>query len=75
VTLPALAAPVLDRGASTPRLRAVRTLDTAISALWARISADHAVACPICRGEMQPEYGTGGHPVAGRCRDCDAVLS
>jgi hypothetical protein len=75
VTLSALATPVLDRGTSTPRLRAVRTLDTAISALWAQITADRAVACPICHGEMQPQYGTAGFQVTGRCRDCGSVLS
>jgi hypothetical protein len=75
VTVPALAAPVLDRGLSVPRLRAARTLDGAISALWAQLSADRAVACPLCQGEMQPQYGSGARPVAGRCRDCGTVLS
>ena len=75
MTLPALAAPVLDRGLSTQRLRAVRMLDNVISAVWAQITADRAVACPICQGEMEPQYGTGGFQVAGRCRDCGSVLS
>lgn len=75
MTLPALAAPVLDRGGRIPRLRAVRTLDTAISELWARLGGDRAVACPLCEGEMEPECGTGGVLVAARCRDCDTVLS
>ena len=64
-----------DRGLSTQRLRAVRTLDNVISAVWAQITADRAVACPICQGEMEPQYGTGGFQVAGRCRDCGSVLS
>jgi hypothetical protein len=75
VTVPALAAPVLDRGPSVRRLRTARTLDVAISALWARMSAGRAVSCPLCQGEMQPQYGSGARPVAGRCRDCGTVLS
>jgi hypothetical protein len=75
VTVPALAAPVLDRGRSGPPLRAVRTLDAAISALWARLGGDRAVACPLREGEMEAQYGAGGMLVAGRCQDCGSVLS
>ncbi len=75
MTVPTLASPVLDRGVCLPRFRPARTLDAAISTLWGRISADRAVACPLCQGEMQPQYGSGARPVAGRCGDCGTVLS
>ena len=75
MTAPALAAPVAGRAFTARRLHAAPTLDAAISAIWARISAGGAAACPMCQGEMAPESGAGELPVAGRCRDCGSVLS
>jgi hypothetical protein len=75
MSAPALASPLFEHSVGARRFVAAPTLDAAISALWARTSAGRAVACPLCQGEMQPQYGSGARPVAGRCRDCGTVLS
>lgn len=75
MTAPVLAPALADRGLEPWRPCAVRSLDDAISVLWARISAHQLVACPLCRGEMEPQYGAEAAPLGGRCRDCGSVLT
>jgi hypothetical protein len=80
VTVPVLAPRATDRPRSSRwtaggPLGATPTLDAAIVTLWSRISAHRAAECPLCQGEMRPDYGAGALPVAGRCQDCGTVLS
>ncbi len=75
MTAPVLAPPPADRGLDPWRFRAAPSLDAAISALWARIAAHQPVVCPLCAGAMEPRYGAGAVPIAGRCRDCGSVLT
>ena len=51
------------------------TLAALMSGLWEELSAGRPVACPICHGELEPEYGQHALPVAGRCRECGSRLS
>ncbi len=51
------------------------TLDDLIVEAWEGLTAHTMVACPICGGEMKPEYGAHTRPVAGICVCCDTVLS
>jgi hypothetical protein len=51
------------------------TLDELIAGVWEGLAVHGVVECPVCAGEMAPEYGAGARPVGGRCRDCGSVLS
>jgi len=51
------------------------TLDDLIVGAWEGLTAHDVVACPICGGEMAPEYGVHARPVAGGCQDCGTRLS
>jgi hypothetical protein len=50
------------------------TLDELLAGVWASICSHQTVECPVCRGEMDPEYGAHARPVGGRCVDCGAQL-
>jgi hypothetical protein len=50
------------------------TLDDVIVGAWEGLAAHHAVACPVCGGEMGPRYGSGAAPVGGRCSGCRSTL-
>jgi tRNA(Ile2) C34 agmatinyltransferase TiaS len=52
-----------------------RALDDVIVRVWEELAARRAVVCPVCGGEMEPEYGAQGRPIAGRCRSCRTTLS
>ena len=54
--------------------RGRRTLDELIVGMWEDLTAHHAVACPMCGGDMAPRYASGAAPVGGRCRSCDSTL-
>ncbi|HEX2127038.1 MAG TPA: hypothetical protein VHF45_10825 [Thermoleophilaceae bacterium] len=54
--------------------RGGRTLDEVIVGVWEDLTAHHAVACPVCGGEMRPRYGAGPAPVGGRCASCHSTL-
>jgi DNA-directed RNA polymerase subunit RPC12/RpoP len=50
-------------------------LDELIVRAWEELTADRAVTCPVCGGDMNPEYGVQARPISGRCRDCGARLT
>jgi hypothetical protein len=52
-----------------------RRLDQAITVVWDRLGAQVEAECPVCGGRMQPQYGAGARPIAGRCSDCGSYLS
>jgi hypothetical protein len=55
------------------------TLDELIVGAWEGLTAQAAVACPLCdAGELRPVYADAGGaspPVAGRCATCGTTLS
>jgi hypothetical protein len=51
------------------------TLDEVLSGAWQGLAAHQHVACPVCGGEMVPEYGVHARPIGGRCRSCETQLS
>jgi hypothetical protein len=51
------------------------TLDEVLSGVWEGLAAHHSVACPVCAGDMSPEYGAHARPIAGRCASCGTHLS
>lgn len=55
------------------------TLDELIVGAWEGLTAQAAVACPLCdAGELRPVYADAGGaspPVAGRCTTCGTTLS
>jgi hypothetical protein len=64
-------------GDAAPRAAAERgrvTLDEVVVGAWEGLAAHHAAACPVCRGEMRPRYGSGAAPVGGRCSGCGSTL-
>ena len=50
------------------------TLDALLAEAWSGLGAHQVVECPVCRGEMRPDYGAQTRPVGGRCADCTATL-
>jgi hypothetical protein len=51
------------------------TLDELLSGAWEGLVAHQHAACPVCSGDMTPEYGVHARPIGGRCGSCDAQLS
>ncbi|HEY5317626.1 MAG TPA: hypothetical protein VIJ20_06570 [Solirubrobacteraceae bacterium] len=61
------------------------TLDDVVSGAWEELTAHAVVDCPVCDGEMAPEYAAPAlsagvraaraRPVGGRCRRCGTTLS
>jgi hypothetical protein len=51
------------------------TLDDLLVGAWEGLTAQRAIDCPVCDGEMEPVYGVHARPVSARCRDCGAELS
>ena len=51
------------------------SLDDIVVRAWEGVSGHGVVECPVCQGEMEPEYGAQARPVAGRCSDCGAAIS
>jgi hypothetical protein len=78
---------VLERGAARSRDAAIGaltlfddvggepTLDALVSGMWEGLAAHRSVACPMCGGEMRPDYGAHALPIAGRCQNCETTLS
>jgi hypothetical protein len=56
------------------RLGGERTLDDVVVGAWEALSAQLPVACPVCDGELAPEYGAHASPVGGRCLGCRSEL-
>ena len=63
-----------ERPAGPGASRHSLTLDHVISGVWDELAAHRTVTCPVCRGQMAPRYGSGSHPVGGRCRRCGSSL-
>ncbi|MFZ0091983.1 MAG: hypothetical protein WAL63_20965 [Solirubrobacteraceae bacterium] len=51
------------------------TLDMVMAGVWEGLAAHRSAACPMCGGEMTPDYGAHALPVGGRCRSCGTMLS
>jgi hypothetical protein len=51
------------------------TLDEVLSGAWEGLAAHQHVACPVCGGDMTPEYGAHARPIGGRCGSCQTQLS
>ena len=64
----AMAPSLFDRVGGEP------TLDDVLVGVWEGLTAHRAVECPVCRGEMNPEYAAHARPVGGRCDSCGATL-
>jgi len=52
-----------------------QTLDDVLSGAWEELTAQTVTRCPMCRGDMEPEYGAHSRPVGGRCRSCGTTLT
>jgi len=63
-------APSLLDGVSTES-----TLAETLDRVWEALSARRPGTCPVCAGEMQPEYGAQARPIGGRCRSCETTLT
>jgi hypothetical protein len=51
------------------------TLDDVVSGAWEELTAHAVVDCPICDGELVPEYAAHARAIGGRCRRCDTRRS
>jgi hypothetical protein len=51
------------------------TLDDVLTGAWEALTAGRAATCLICDGTLEPRYGAGPAPVAGRCGRCGSELS
>jgi len=46
-----------------------------LAGVWTELSAHQTAQCPVCEGDMEPEYAAQALPVGGRCRNCGSVLN
>jgi hypothetical protein len=51
------------------------TLDSLLSGMWEGLAAHRSVTCPLCGGELRPDYGAHALPIGGRCQSCETRLS
>ena len=51
------------------------SLDDVLTGAWEALAEGLVASCPICDGALEPRYGAGPAPVAGRCRRCGSELS
>jgi hypothetical protein len=51
------------------------TLDQLIAGVWEGLTAHATVACPVCDGDMKPQYSARARPIGGRCGRCGATLA
>jgi hypothetical protein len=51
------------------------TLDELLTGVWEGLAAHRSVLCPVCSGEMTPQYGASVRPVGGRCQRCHTALA
>jgi hypothetical protein len=51
------------------------TLDDVLSSVWEGLTAQSVVICPVCGGEMRPEYGRRTGALGGRCGECASTLA
>jgi hypothetical protein len=50
------------------------TLDEVIVAVWEGLGAHRTVECPVCGGQMSPEYGAHARAIGGRCSTCGSTM-
>jgi hypothetical protein len=62
-------------GAPLASLGGEPTLDELLTGVWEGLAAHHPVPCPVCGGDMVPEYGVHARPIGGRCSSCASTLS
>ena len=65
---------LLDAPALFDRIDEGGTLDELIVSVWEGIGADRDVACPVCAGQMNPEYGVHARAIGGRCSGCGSTV-
>jgi hypothetical protein len=51
------------------------TLDEMIAGAWEGLIAHGVVRCPVCEGDMRPEYGAQALPIGGRCENCATTFN
>jgi len=51
------------------------TLDEVLVGVWEELIAHRVVRCPLCDGEMKPQYGAHALPRGGRCESCGSSFS
>jgi hypothetical protein len=51
------------------------TLDDLLSGMWEGLAAHRSVACPLCGGEIRPDYGAHALPIGGSCQSCETRIS
>ncbi len=51
-----------------------RALDDVIVRAWEELTEGRGCACPVCGGEMAPEYGAQARAIGGRCMSCGTRL-
>jgi hypothetical protein len=57
------------------RVYGERALDDVIVRAWEELTVQRGTACPVCGGEMEPQYGARARPICGRCTSCHSTLS
>ena len=60
---------------SLERVGGEPTLEEALASIWDGLCLHRLAECPVCGGEMQPEYGAHTLPIAGRCTACGTTLT
>jgi hypothetical protein len=52
-----------------------RALDDVIVRVWEELTEGRGAACPVCGGDMEPDYAAQARAIGGRCNKCGARLN
>jgi hypothetical protein len=70
----AVAAPAPAHAPAAQAITVTRSLDSALLAAWAGLTAGHPVACPVCDGMMVARPAASEGCAGGRCTSCGTTL-
>jgi hypothetical protein len=68
-------APAASPRPHAPDAPAGPTLEQAITARWAELTAGHTASCPVCGSAMAPGHDAGAGIVSARCTSCATTLA
>jgi hypothetical protein len=66
---------LFDPAPAPVKRTAGRTLEDLVSSSWGALCITGASACILCGGEVAARYGSGPHPVGGKCRSCGTEVA
>ena len=64
-----------EREAAPAGAERAATLDALVARSWSTLRVTRSASCLLCGGDVAPSYGSGPHPVGGRCKSCGTEIA